>query len=104
MFQKNDVIKFSYWQPNTGDESERYGRIVSWRRLTQRKIEKLQYTKYRLFELLVGDFKRVGVLLTIEHIDGTIKNYWTKQVPLPKKCWKFGFIVKRFLKRKGIEV
>lgn len=98
MFRKSDVIRFRYLQPLDGDTNVRYGKILTWREISPAQIAQLNWvSSYRAYERYKGSFKRCGYLLTIEHLDGTIKNYWTKRVPVPRKCSRIIFAIRKAL-------
>lgn len=97
MYRANDVIRFSYKQPYMGDE-DRYGKILTWRKMSKREIERLNdRSMYRFLDREIGDFQRVGYLLTVEHVDSSIKQYYTKRIPLPPKVSKLVFKIRQML-------
>lgn len=93
----NDVIRFTYQQPYMGEEN-RYGKILSWRKMEKPEIQRLnERSTYRFFDREIGAFVRVGYLLTVEHVDGSVKQYYTKRIPLPPKASKIAFRIRQIL-------
>jgi hypothetical protein len=92
------VLHFGYAQPYGGD-TPRYGKIVN--AMSMNNIERNilnRRSKYRKNELLRGTFKRAGDIMLVEHVDGTVRKYYTDRSLAYRTGSVFMFRILQWLK------